>query len=190
MQIFRSIRTNRITQGFGLENTNKALLSAYMKYGLKGHNGIDFALWYKEPIFWDVDTIGKVIEAKADNSGGMGVTIISRDKDGTYYKHRFWHLIRFACKTGDYLESGEIIGYGDSTGFSTGNHLHRDLKKVRKNPDGTYTTLDWNNGYKGAIDLSPYFENKFILDVIRDLLEESISLAQKVINLIKKILKK
>lgn len=190
MKIYRSIATNRKTQGFGLKNTAPSLLASYQSFGLAFHQGLDFSLWYKEPIFWNCNQRGEVIYAGGDVNEGMGVSVISRDTDGTYYQHRFWHLIRFACKSGDILESGEIIGYGDSTGFSTGNHLHYDLKKVRKNENGTYTTLNWNNGVKGAIDPTPYFKNKFILDVMKELSEECLTLAQKVLKLIKRLWQK
>lgn len=37
--------------------------------------------------------------------------------------------------------------------MTTGSHLHFTLKNTTA--DGS--TLDWNNGYKGAIDPAPYF---------------------------------
>jgi murein DD-endopeptidase MepM/ murein hydrolase activator NlpD len=174
MIIYRALKTNIITQLFG-ENKNPI----YKTLGMLGHNGYDYSAKDSECIYWDTDGRGTVIETSIDSSGGLGVIVYSEDQE-KYYKHRFWHLKKFECKTGQILESGDLIGLADNTGVSTGIHLHRDLKECDKN----YNTLNYENGYLGAIDLKPYLENVFILDII-DLQKKVIVLAQTYIALLK-----
>jgi len=50
------------------------------------------------------------------------------------------------------------MGISDNTGkYTTGNHLHFGLKKC----DKTGRTLDYDNGYHGAIDPKPYLVEDF-----------------------------
>jgi len=67
----------------------------------------------------------------------------------TYYAH----LDEFVIKSGDHVEAGQLIAYGDSTGRSTASHSHFQLKRIDKNG----AVIDYNNGYGGAIDPSPYW---------------------------------
>lgn len=58
-------------------------------------------------------------------------------------------------KTGDNVKAGQLIAYCDNTGqYTTGSHLHFGLKQL---DNQNINTLSYDNGYKGAIDPSPYF---------------------------------
>ncbi len=107
--------------------------------------------------------------------------IVSRDKDGQYYKHIFWHNLCNAVRVGQIVETGDLIALGDSTGKATGPHVHRGLKKC----NSQYKTLNWHNGYRGAIDLTPFYEDIFVLDKMRELLRKK-SLIERMIWEIKK----
>jgi len=82
---------------------------------------------------------------------------------GVYLTFRFWHLLSAAKKNGDTILPGEILGYGDSTGASGGNHLHWSMKAH----DGFKRTLDADNGYTGAFDFLPWYDNTFIIDHLK-----------------------
>ncbi|MBR3971339.1 MAG: peptidoglycan DD-metalloendopeptidase family protein [Ruminococcus sp.] len=58
--------------------------------------------------------------------GGFGnyVWIDHGDGKATIYAHLSYHTIY----TGQYVSAGEIIGYGGSTGYSTGPHLHFECR--------------------------------------------------------------
>lgn len=114
-----------------------------------------------------------------------------------YVMFRFVHLKSFAVKDGNVdlltrqitknpISFGDLIGYCDSTGASSGDHLHWAMKIVADNS----MTLDNNNGYLGAIDHTPWFENVFCLDVIQVKQEalSAIELARKTILQIKMLL--
>ena len=156
MQILRPLRTNVITQKFG---ENK--LSIYRQIGMLGHNGIDMACWRGEPIYHSADFEGKA-KTEIDMKGGIGVDIISSEKfeDGYYRKLRYWHFKKLAVYDGQIIKMGDLIGWGDNTGMSTGNHLHLGFKRCNENGQ----LIDRNNGYYGAMDFSQWFENKFVYE--------------------------
>jgi len=134
------------------------LVKVYENMGLKGHNGIDWRCYYKEPIDYNCSNPGIVKMVDNDPTGGMGVEVVSYDKDtDKYYKHIAWHFIKVNVKVGDKVECGDNLGLGDTTGISTGNHDHEGVKQCNK--DGT--TLDYNNGYKGAIDPYQFYDMEY-----------------------------
>lgn len=183
MKIYRAIKRNWLTQKF---SENK--VPFYREIGMLGHNGLDWATSNGDPVYWDcIDVEGLVIDNHIDRNGGLGVKIITKDADGLF-KHLFWHLQGFACKPGQILSSGDLIGYADNTGRSTGSHLHRGLKRVRKTKLGNYINLNPDNGFFGAIDIKPFFTNIFIKEYV-DILKAQVSILRKVVYLLKKLLK-
>ena len=77
---------------------------------------------------------GEVIYAQY-NDGGYGNLIIVKHEDNmvTYYGH----LSDFYVKVGDKVKKGDIIGAIGSTGFSTGPHLHFELRVDNEPVDPT-----------------------------------------------------
>jgi len=159
MKILRPLRTDCITQGFGPENTDPRMLPIYQSMGLVSHNGFDFACWRGEPIYHSADFAG-IAKTETDIGGGIGVDVISNEpfEDGHHRKLRYWHLEKETIENGQKIKQGDLIGFGDSTGMSTGDHLHWGLKRCLKDGEA----VDKDNGYYGAIDISHYFENKFV----------------------------
>lgn len=115
--------------------------SVYKKYGLIGHNGWDIPCSNGTPIFASHD--GIVTKLSTKETQGLGITITSLD--GTF-KTIYWHLKEIKVQVGQNVRTFDLIGLGDSTGKSTGHHLHF----------GLYPTEVVNNGYDGAIDPTPY----------------------------------
>ena len=58
-------------------------------------------------------------------------------------------------KVGDRVKVGDLIGWADNTGVSTGDHLHYEVKPV----DELGNNVLRGNGFFGAIDPLPYLQN-------------------------------
>jgi hypothetical protein len=123
------------TQLFG-ENPDN-----YAKFGLKGHNGLDWGL----PDGTDLlaPFAGKVVEVGWDATGYGLYMKIENDKEGCILAHLKDNLLAINAD----CTEGQLIAHSDNTGNSTGPHLHF----------GYYLKpCDKNNGYSGYIDPEPY----------------------------------
>lgn len=136
----------------------------YTNMGMLGHNGIDFTAVHGIPVYAAHEGI---CYPEIDGSGGNGVvirTLNDYEYEGKQvrFKTIYWHLMQSdaVVKTGQKVLAGELIGYADNTGMSTGDHLHFGLKPQMWNEnDWTWYNPDQNNGYLGAIDPAPFFED-------------------------------
>lgn len=155
----------------------------YEAMGMLGHGGTDFATWLGEPVFHSViaDTLWET-ETDEDSAGGIGMDVFSKDlvaldilPDGSgnearafytshggkmFVKFRYWHA-RENIAVGEVM-SGGLIQRSGMSGGASGCHVHFGMKFV----DEEGRTLDADNGYFGNVDSSPFFENKFILDIV------------------------
>lgn len=183
MKIYRAIKTNHQTQGF---DCLPSMVEFYKGYGMTNHGGYDWAAYSGEPIYWNCDVKGMVLNNEIDGAGGLGVNIITEDEDGIF-KHRFWHLKSFCVEAGDTVKAGDIIGIADNTGASTGTHLHTDIKEMIKNEN--YEIKNRNNGTFGTVRNDKYFNNIFILDQM-NISERSAKLRLLLLTLIKRLTKK
>lgn len=96
------------------------------------HKGIDIAGNTGDDVLVAMD--GEVIYAQY-NDGGYGNLIMVKHEDNmiTYYGH----LNGFYVKVGDKVKKGEVIGAIGNTGFSTGPHLHFELRVNNEPVDPT-----------------------------------------------------
>ncbi len=127
-----------VTQNFG-ENPDM-----YKKFGLAGHNGVDWGTPEGTLVVSPFD--GEVKETGYDQYGY-----------GNYCKIVNWEMLCYVImghqkqvvvSQGQKVVSGQLVGYADNTGNSTGNHLHLGLYKV----DSQGLKLNSDNGYGGAIN--------------------------------------
>lgn len=89
------------------------------------HKGVDIALNTGDAIYAAFDGVVRVA-MPTRYSGGYGNVIVIRHVNGleTYYGH----LSKYVVQSGDIVRAGELIGYGGSTGRSTGPHLHFETR--------------------------------------------------------------
>jgi len=137
-----------LNQPFGVSYVN-----FYTSLGLLGHNGIDLRAFDNCKTYATHD--GEIISCGTDSTGGIDVTIWNKEN---CFKTVHYHLKSFIVKKGQKVKAGELIGFCDNTGkYTTGSHLHFGLKLT----DNNGNTLNYNNGYNGAIDPAPYFKFAF-----------------------------
>lgn len=98
-------------------------ISSYQGDG-RGHKGIDIAAPYGTPIY--AAESGTVIVSSTGWNGGYGNWIKIEHGDGnvTIYAHQS----SLAVSYGEYVVKGQLIGYVGSTGDSSGNHLHFEVR--------------------------------------------------------------
>lgn len=91
----------------------------------KMHNGVDFAAPTGTKIYAAAD--GKIIKRERSRSAGNLIEINHGD-----YITVYMHQSRFekGLSVGSRVRQGQIIGYVGSTGYSTGPHLHYELRKA------------------------------------------------------------
>jgi murein DD-endopeptidase MepM/ murein hydrolase activator NlpD len=87
------------------------------------HMGIDLAIGVGDPVF--ASDSGVIVFA-GTSSGGYGIAIMIDHGNG--YQTLYAHLSGLAVHCGQSVYQGNVIGYGGSTGNSTGPHLHFEVR--------------------------------------------------------------
>jgi murein DD-endopeptidase MepM/ murein hydrolase activator NlpD len=90
----------------------------------RGHSGLDIAAPEGTPIH-AVDG-GEVLKAYWDKDGYGGLIIIGHPSG---YETWYAHLDGFDVKTGGHVTRGQVIAEMGSTGYSTGAHLHFEVRQ-------------------------------------------------------------
>lgn len=126
-----------------------------------GHNGVDLGAPRNEPICAVSD--GYLVE-RIGKETGYGLRISHRfTLWGMEILAVYGHMDHFADENefgydwnskSHPIKAGEVIGYVDSTGASTGDHLHLSFYVMNK--DG-FKFLE-NNGFGGAVDPWPFLQ--------------------------------
>ena len=155
--LYKPLKPFFLGQKFGTENTDPSLRPLYDTFGLKGHNGLDIGAWRGQPVSCACD--GTVSYVETTPGSGLAVEVISPVGD-RFYKHVYGHLQGYNVVKGQVVAVGDLLGWADSTGASTGDHLHFGLKECTK--EGK--TLNYKNGYKGAIDPLPFLFDGHAVD--------------------------
>ncbi len=106
----------RISRGFGLKQDP-------ISGGVRHHRGMDIAAPWGTPV--RAPSAGWVIFAGWEN--GFGKLVILRHKKG--YESYYGHLSTITCKRGQSVEAGTLLGRVGSTGYSTGPHLHYEVRQ-------------------------------------------------------------
>jgi hypothetical protein len=131
-----------ITQVFGV---NPAM---YAKFGLKGHNGIDYRAFLpngNRAYSGGVSEVfaphsGKIIENRLDSNGYGWYIKIENEKYGSVLGH---FSQQSPLGVGSSVKIGQFVGFQGTTGNSTGIHLHWGFYKHPRNRA---------NGYGGFIN--------------------------------------
>ena len=105
----------RVSQWFGEHPAQ------YARFGLAGHNGVDYAARLGTPV---LAAHAGVVQVGSDPGGyGEYVRVI-----GARVVTLYGHLSQVAVPAGAGVAQGQVLGAVGSTGNSTGPHLHFGLK--------------------------------------------------------------
>ncbi|GMU74219.1 MAG: hypothetical protein AMXMBFR44_4170 [Candidatus Campbellbacteria bacterium] len=144
-----------LTQGYGLTSFARSGSYGYDKSGQPNpHRGVDFRASVGTPVL--AATSGTVRDAvnmdavRGCYSYGKWILIDHDNGLSTLYAH----LSVMSVVSGEYVKTGQIIGYAGASGYATGPHLHftvfdRDAVKV--------SPFSWSIGCKNTkVPYAPY----------------------------------
>ena len=117
----------------------------YQSLGYRGHNGLDFGTPIGTPI--TAIDYGRVIQARNDPPGYGKYVKIQHSWGVSLYAH----LHSLHSIEGESIARGQVIGESGNSGFSTGAHLHFE---IRVNPIT-------ENGFGGRVDPLPFIDRTF-----------------------------
>jgi N-acetylmuramoyl-L-alanine amidase len=115
---------------------------AYARFGMKGHNGLDFGCLASTPLKAVRDG---VITERENDPTGYGLYAVLSDNEGTQWL--YGHGSQWDVRKGDRVSEGQRIGMSGNSGNSTGPHLHFARRAAG---------YDRNNGYLGYTNPRPF----------------------------------
>lgn len=129
-----------ITSGFG------------SRWG-RAHTGLDLNLKTGDPVSASFDGVVRM----SCWYYGYGNVVVIRHHNGL--ETLYGHLSKRVVKPGDLINAGQVVGYGGSTGHSTGPHLHFETRFLGRpfNPDDI---IDFQNDSLRKDSVS--FDSKFL----------------------------
>jgi murein DD-endopeptidase MepM/ murein hydrolase activator NlpD len=89
------------------------------------HRGIDYAVNIGHPIYAPADGVVEVVRPSDSGSGNF-----IRLQHAYGFSSSYSHLQKFAVKSGNFIQKGQLIGYSGNSGLSTGPHLHYEIRFV------------------------------------------------------------
>lgn len=127
-----------------------------------GHNGIDWGIPEGTLVRAAMD--GQVTRAEMDQTGyGKHIRILHSDNTLTLYGH----LSNYACKVGDLVKAGDIIGYSGNTGNSSGPHIHFEYRMRPDNGKSAVAPLKYLTIAPAPIEQQPIiFKAKITADIL------------------------
>lgn len=105
----------------------------------KMHHGIDLRASVGTEIYATADGF---VEFSGNSETGYGYLVILSHNYG--FKTRYGHLYaQNVVKAGQWVKKGDLIGYSGNTGYSTGPHLHYEVRFLERTLDPK-SFINWN----------------------------------------------
>lgn len=132
---------NKIEQPFGVNP------DVYRRWGLPGHEGIDFRAPGDSNIYACAEgTVSKVVDGRRTHRYGLHVRILHRDGYQTIYALLGQALVN----VGDWVQARQLIAKADPTASAPGPRIHLTLKKAGA------TAAGQTNFPRDVIDPTPF----------------------------------
>jgi len=130
-----------VIQGYGANPQN------YARFGLPGHDGLDYNVPYGTPL---PSLVTGTVVREGYDANGWGHYVMVDAGDGTYVA--YGHLSETDVKQGQQVNAGDILGLsggeGPESGNSSGAHLHVAVRKggttQKYNVDPTPYIAKWS----------------------------------------------
>lgn len=108
--------------------------------GYRWHYGTDLDLDTGDSVRSVFDGVVRIVKW---DGGGYGNYVVVRHYNGL--ETLYGHLSKQLVKTGQYVKAGELIGWGGSTGRSSGPHLHFEVRYMGNpfDPERMYDFPDY-----------------------------------------------
>lgn len=135
LELFYPVKPLVISQAFGIKNPS------YLQFGFSEHNGWDYPVPFRLIAYAMCD--GIVTEVGENKGAGRYVKYrtnepVEANGHKGLVQFMYMHADETIVRKGDIVKAGTPLMYCDTTGFSTGNHLHisayfigQDGKKLR-----------------------------------------------------------
>lgn len=140
--LYQPVKPWRLSQRFGergacvaTDGTNKVIScdgnnppKGYKcLYDARGHLGNDVPVYRGQEIYAAADGVVDAIDTNPRT--GLDVRIVTK-VGGRTFKHVYEHLLGYQPKVNEKVQKGQLIGWGDSTGYSSRDHLHFQLEEL------------------------------------------------------------
>ena len=120
-----------ITQHYGENHAD------YARFGLKGHNGVDYGCPSGTPVMAVLDG---VVERAQGDPNGYGLHVKLKHAGGLWTI--YGHFGTLYVTTGQVVRAGEVLGLSGNTGNSTGPHLHFEIRVAGQERNGYGVAVD------------------------------------------------
>lgn len=121
--VMRQIAFSAPVRGYAI-NSPFGLRKLAIEARARAHKGVDIAAPKGTSVFTAAE--GRVVRTGYE-AGGYGAFIEVRHPNG--FSTLYGHLSRIDVASGDALAAGQRIGLVGSTGYSTGPHLHFEVRR-------------------------------------------------------------
>jgi murein DD-endopeptidase MepM/ murein hydrolase activator NlpD len=129
-QAFIAPEVAPVTQGFGPTDFSlEPPLTFNGTFYPHFHTGLDLGAPLDTPLHAAADGVVLLAAASVDQTGklvGYGNYVVIAHPDG--FVTLYGHLDSLAVKAGQVVHQGEIVGLQGSTGWSTGPHVHFEIR--------------------------------------------------------------
>lgn len=133
---------------------------------MRMHHGIDLRASEGTPVF---ATAEGFVQFAGGSGSGYGILVILSHNYG--FETRYGHLSSAVVTPGSWVKKGDLIGYSGNTGYSTGPHLHYEVRFLAQSVDPA-NFMSWNaQNFKNISTLEPNVSWQEIANVVQHQIE-------------------
>lgn len=92
------------------------------------HGALDLRAYHGQEVYCAQG--GTVYKIDTNPKSGLDVRVESF-VGGRRIRHIYEHLLGYQAKVGDELKTGQLVGWADNTGYSSGDHLHFQVEEYQ-----------------------------------------------------------